>query len=328
MAGRVEADHVAGDHVTPEGLQVDRTLRRGPAAVDREPPHDDRSAADEEAGTVEARKIFPIDLDQHDRVPGLAERIRVGGGARLRVPVDRQALRDRRQRRQGDDRVDAASRDVERDRVGAGVGIGVEDRLPQRPRAAVGGRCHREGRGGGREGREAQKGGDDDGSANAHEFLPRRGTRQRASEADTRSAGTPIRPSFGGLGYAPGLPDDPPNVSAGRGNAAPGRDHDAAEGRRGRGSRGGGPALLGRLRRDAQTGAPGARLGRPPRDDEHDGARPRDVPEALPRQSLVRPRPLPFLRDRGPGHAHGPHRRRPAPAAGQTRGGQGEPAAR
>jgi hypothetical protein len=94
-----------------------------------------------QVGLHDPDRAVPVrarESDQDDRVVADGERVR--RGARLRIAVDRHGLGDVRQRRQRRDRLDAASRDVELDGVGPRVRVGVEDRLAQRSRAAVGGR--------------------------------------------------------------------------------------------------------------------------------------------------------------------------------------------
>ena len=78
-----------------------------------------------------------VDLDLEHRVESLRRVVRVRGGARLRVAVDRDGRGDRRKRRRRRDRVDRRARDVERDRVGAAGGVGVQDRLSQRSGSGI-----------------------------------------------------------------------------------------------------------------------------------------------------------------------------------------------
>src|SRR5262249_25229963 len=66
---------------------------------------------------------------------------RLAALARLRRAVDRQRIGDARQGGQRRNRVRAAPADSERDRVSSGVGVSVQDRLPQRAAAAVVGVC-------------------------------------------------------------------------------------------------------------------------------------------------------------------------------------------
>ena len=82
---------------------------------------------------VEAVDVRAVELDER--------RSRV---ARLRRAVDDHRRGDPRQRRRDLDRVNARSRDVELDRVRAGQGVGVIDRLAERPGSAVGGVRHGE----------------------------------------------------------------------------------------------------------------------------------------------------------------------------------------
>ena len=144
MPRRIRPDEVARDHradaVATRGLNCDGAppvhdesadRRRGSAAdVEPEAPRGHRGAIefDEEHG------VRPDGVGVHAR-------------ARLGVAVDDDGLQDRVEVRRGGDRVDAGARDVERDRVGPGAQIGVEDRLAQRPGAAVVGVRHGERRG-------------------------------------------------------------------------------------------------------------------------------------------------------------------------------------
>ena len=94
--------------------------------VDVQAANRDVRAGDRQA--VAAAGLAAAQLDQ-----------RRAGITRLREPVDQDRARDRGQGREGRDRLHALARDVEVDRVRlAGRGVGIEDRLPQRPSAAVG----------------------------------------------------------------------------------------------------------------------------------------------------------------------------------------------
>ena len=111
-------------------------------AVDREPADGHVDRLDNE--TVAARSR-PGDLDHEDRVEPLTHRVRVGRRAGLGVAVDRHGLGDRGKRRRRRDGVRPRADDVEGDRVGARIGVGVQDRLAEGPGPGVGRRGHRVG---------------------------------------------------------------------------------------------------------------------------------------------------------------------------------------
>src|SRR5581483_2096145 len=172
----VALDHVPGDAVEDDALQVARdhvAVRRGRSADDvrvRAAPAQDADRAPARGGAVEvepepagrdrvpvavaeldsgrepghreserlARAALHVEADR-DRAPGqvveLDERLaRVAG---LRLAVDDDGMRDRRQRRRQTDHVPRGPGDVERDRVERGRCVRGLDRGAKRVRAAV-----------------------------------------------------------------------------------------------------------------------------------------------------------------------------------------------
>ena len=111
-------------------------------AVDREPADGHVDRLDNETVAARAR---PGDLDHEDRVEALTHRVRVGRRAGLGVAVDRHGFGDRGKRRRRRDGVRPRADDVEGDRVGARIGVGIEDRLAEGPGPGVGRRGHRVG---------------------------------------------------------------------------------------------------------------------------------------------------------------------------------------
>ena len=161
VARRVDADEATDDRL----ITLQDRRESVEEASDREAPNGDRVGGEGEARAARHVRARQGDLEHRVR----ARCRRIDRSSRLRVAVDRDRVEDglhaaARRRR---DRADTASvasgiraRDVERDRVGAGIRIGVEDRLSQRPRSRVVRVRDREGGGGGyRCGGEGESGG-------------------------------------------------------------------------------------------------------------------------------------------------------------------------
>jgi len=153
---RVGPDEASRDDAIGED---DLHARRGPAVDDEALQHEREAALDDEDAR-DGSRIRPVDLDEVDRVVRQARAVRVGARSRLRIAVDRDGVRDRRQGGGRRERVHAASRNVEGDRIGAGIAVGVEDRLAQRPHAGVVRVRHGEGHRGCRRRDERERGED------------------------------------------------------------------------------------------------------------------------------------------------------------------------
>ena len=106
----------------------DPAATRKPDAIEAEPPDGQAAHDRSRRGHVQTDRSRAggraVELDERKTVE-----------PRLRGPVDRERIRNDRERRRGRDRRAAAAREIENDGVGAGQRVGVQDRLAQRPRS-------------------------------------------------------------------------------------------------------------------------------------------------------------------------------------------------
>ena len=155
----VDADKIAGDRVRAlAGQQNSRAPAAdlGVAAFAKRKLEiiDGQSAHGASAGRDRQRiggcgDLRTVDDDEDFRVVPFAGAVCVGGRARLRVAIDDDRIGDRRQRRLGLNGLRPCAFDIKGDLIqpaGIVMAVGIEDRLPQRARAAVVGIDDGEGR--------------------------------------------------------------------------------------------------------------------------------------------------------------------------------------
>ena len=161
---RRRADEVAGNRRRPG--DVERRVRTAVECQTLDPPGGRGVRQARYAGHCRSR-----DLDLQDRVGSLRERQRIRRRAGLRIAVDRDGIADGRKGRSENDRLNAASGNVEDDRVGAGRVVRVREGLAQRAGAGVGDGGDGEGGAAGRGRRQHERKSDD----RAHDDLLREG---------------------------------------------------------------------------------------------------------------------------------------------------------